>query len=147
MGPDAAIYYAAIGSGKIYRINPPPAKYFTLTPCRVLDTRNSNGSLGGPALVGGATRTFAIANQCGIPADALSVSVNVTITGPTAQGNLTFYPAGTPPPLVSTINYRVGQTRANNAVLPLGAGGDFVVLCIQASGSVHFILDVNGYFQ
>ncbi len=146
-GPEGAIYYAAIGSGKIYRINPPPAKYFTLTPCRVLDTRNSNGSLGGPALVGGAMRTFAIANQCGIPADALAVSVNVTITGPTAQGNLTFYPAGTPPPLVSTINYRVGQTRANNAVIPLGAGGDFVVLCIQASGSVHFILDVNGYFQ
>lgn len=85
--------------------------------------------------------------QCGIPADALSFSVNVTITGPTALGNLTFYPAGTPAPLVSTINYRPGQTRANNAVLPLGVNGDFSVLCIQASGAVHFILDVNGYYQ
>jgi glucose/arabinose dehydrogenase len=148
IGPDGAIYYAAIGSGKIYRINPPPtATYFTLTPCRVLDTRNPNGPLGGPALVGGANRTFAIANQCGIPAGATSVSVNVTITGPTAQGHLTFYAAGAPPPLVSTINYRAGQTRANNAILLLGAAGDFVVSCSQASGTVHFILDVNGYFQ
>ena len=148
MGPDGAIYYAAIGSGKIYRINsPPPANYFTLTPCRVIDTRNSNGPLGGPALAGGANRTFAIRNQCGIPAGATSVSINVTVTGPTAQGLLTFYAAGAPPPLVSTINYGAGQTRANNAILPLGAAGDFVVSCAQASGSVHFILDVNGYFQ
>jgi glucose/arabinose dehydrogenase len=147
IGPDRVVYYVAIGSGKVYRINPPPANYFTVTPCRVLDTRNANGPLGGPALVAGASRAFAIAGQCGIPADALSVSVNVTITGPTALGNLTFYPSGTPPPLVSTINYRPGQTRANNAVLPLGANGDFNVLCIQASGAVHFLLDVNGYYQ
>jgi len=98
-------------------------------------------------LAGGASRTFAIANQCGIPASATSVSTNVTITGPTAQGHLTFNPAGTPPPLVSTINYRAGQTRANNAILLLGAAGDFVVSCGQASGTVDFILDVNGYFQ
>ena len=122
-------------------------KFYTLAPCRVIDTRNPDGSLGGPALAGGASRTFAIANQCGIPASATSVSTNVTITGPTAQGHLTFNPAGTPPPLVSTINYRAGQTRANNAILLLGAAGDFVVSCGQASGTVDFILDVNGYFQ
>jgi predicted outer membrane repeat protein len=122
-------------------------KYFTLMPCRVFDTRNPNGPLGGPALAAGATRTFVITGQCGIPADALFVSVNVTITQPTALGNLTFYATGTPIPLVSTINYRPGQTRANNAVIPLGTNGGFDVFCIQASGTVHFILDVNGYFQ
>jgi glucose/arabinose dehydrogenase len=146
MGPGGAIYYAAIGSGKIYRISAPPANYFTLTPCRVLDTRNPNGPFGGPALAGGGNRTFAIANQCGIPAGATSVSVNVTITGATAQGHLTFYRAGAPPPLVSTINFSAGQTRANNAILPLGAAGDFVVSC-AGIGTVGFILDVNGYFQ
>ena len=96
--------------------------------------------------MGGSARTFAISNQCGIPAGATSVSVNVTITGPTAQGHLTFNPAGIPPPLVSTINYRAGQTRANNAILVLGQAGDFVVSCGQATGTVNLILDVDGYF-
>jgi hypothetical protein len=50
-------------------------------------------------------------------------------------------------PLVSSINYSPGQTRGNNAVLTLGAGGAVVVRCDQAEGSVHLLIDVNGYFQ
>jgi len=43
---------------------------------------------------------------------------------------------------------RVGQTRANNAVLTLGAAGDIVILCdMPGSGTVQVILDVNGYFE
>jgi hypothetical protein len=122
------------------------AGFFTLSPCRVLDTRNPHGPLGGPPLSSGSVRTFAIANQCGVPADATSVSVNVTIANPTAQGFLTFWPNGTSPPLVSMINFRAGQTRANNAILSLGAAGDFAVSC-AGSGTVDFILDVNGYFR
>jgi hypothetical protein len=96
--------------------------------------------------VGGSARTFAIANQCGIPADATGVAVNVTITDPSAEGHLTFYPTGVFPPLVSTINYRAGQTRANNAILILGPAGNFDVSCAGV-GTVDFILDVNGYFR
>jgi len=50
--------------------------------------------------------------------------------------------------LVSTINYGSGQTRTNNAVAALasdGSGGLEVVT--ESAGSVHFILDVNGYFD
>jgi hypothetical protein len=88
-----------------------------------------------------------IAGQCGIPATALSVSVNVTITQPTAGGDLRLYPAGSTLPPTSTINYRIGQTRANNGVVALGAAGDVGIRCDQTAGTVHFILDVNGYFQ
>jgi len=112
----------------------------------VIDTRNPAGPLGGPALAGGSARTFVVVNQCGIPADATSVSVNVTITSPSGEGHLTFYPTGVSPPLVSTINYRPGQTRANNAILALGPAGNFDVACVSF-GSVDFILDVNGYFR
>jgi hypothetical protein len=119
---------------------------WTVAPCRVIDTRNPDGPLGGPALATGPARTFAIANQCGIPADATAVSVNVSITGPSAAGFLTFYPTGVSPPLVSTINYRAGQTRANNAILSLGPAGDFDVSC-AGGGTVDLILDVNGYFK
>ena len=148
MGPDGAIYYAAIGSGKIYRINPPPATYFTVAPCRVLDTRDADGPYGGPALSSGGERMFVFAGRCNIPATATAVMVNVAVTQPTAgPGFLTLTPAGTPPVNASTINYNAGKTRSNNAVVPLGVAGDMTIRCVQGSGTAHAVVDVYGYFQ
>jgi hypothetical protein len=45
------------------------------------------------------------------------------------------------------INFRKGQTRANNAVLLMNSTGEVSVRCDAASGSVHFLLDVDGYFE
>jgi len=87
------------------------------------------------------------AGQCGIPATARALSLNVTVTQPGAAGDLRFFPGGSVVPLVSTINYRAGQSRANSAVAVLGAAGDLTVLCDQGAGTVQLILDVNGYFQ
>ena len=123
-----------------------PGRFYTLAPCRVIDTRNAVGPFGGPALAANAERTFAVVGQCGIPADARAISVNLTVTQPTAQGHLSIYPAGGPIALVSAMNYRADQTRANNAIVLLGASGDFTVSCSQLGGTTHFILDVNGYF-
>ncbi|HTO87601.1 MAG TPA: CSLREA domain-containing protein [Thermoanaerobaculia bacterium] len=50
-------------------------------------------------------------------------------------------------PVVSTMNYGAGQTRANDAIVPLGPSGDIIVHVDQSSGTVHFIVDVNGYLQ
>jgi hypothetical protein len=122
------------------------SSFYTVTPCRVADTRDPNGPQGGPALSAGTPRTFMVAGRCEIPPTASSVSVNVTVTQPATQGHLTLFPVGSSPPLTSTINYRAGQTRANNAIVPLGSGYINVVSG-QPSGTVHFILDVNGYFE
>ena len=73
--------------------------------------------------------------------------MNVTVTGSTAPGDLRLYPAGSDLPLVSTINYSAGQTRANNAVVVVGSDGKIGVHSDQPSGTVNFILDVNGYFE
>jgi hypothetical protein len=126
---------------------PPPAlAFYTVTPCRTVDTREA--ALGGPAPVAaGSDRVFALAGPCGVPATAKAVSLNLTVTRPTVAGNLRLYPAGTPLPLVSTINYSAAQTRANNAIASLNALGQVAVRCSQASGTVHVILDVNGYFE
>jgi len=124
-----------------------PAAYYTLAPCRLIDTRGPYGSLGGPALVGGADRDFIVSGGCGIPQSASAIAANVTVTQPTAPGHLRFYAGGDPVPSVSTINYSIGQTRANNAVLSLGPNGDFVVRCGQSAGGVQLIVDVVGYFQ
>jgi hypothetical protein len=121
--------------------------YFTLAPCRVADTRSPIGPYGGPALAANANRTFVIANQCGIPLGARAVAFNFTVTQPTALGDLRVVPGGVGLPLVSVMNWRPGQTRANNAIVSLGPAGDILAHVDQASGTVHFIIDVNGYFQ
>lgn len=121
--------------------------FHTVDPCRMADTRGRDGSLGGPALVAGVDRNFKIAGTCGIPPTATAISANIAVVGSTAPGNLRLHAAGTPVPPVSTINYAAGQTRSNNAVAPLSPSGRLAVFVAQSSGSVHFVLDVNGYFE
>ena len=82
-----------------------------------------------------------------MPSSARAVSVNVTVTSPTALGDLKMFSAGTSVPVPTTMNYSAGQTRANNALVSLSGSGAIAVQCDQASGTVQFILDVNGYFE
>jgi hypothetical protein len=122
-------------------------QFHTLTPCRVVDTRTPNGSYGSPALASGSLRDFVMTGQCAIPNGARAISVNVTVLGGTDGGNLRFSP-GCNPPATSTVNWSMGQTRANNAVLSLDAGGRLTVApVILGNGSVQALIDVNGYFQ
>ncbi len=118
--------------------------FFTVTPCRVFDTRIDN-----TPLLSGATRVFTVAGQCGISPAAAAVSVNLTITEPTGAGFLTAFPGDAPRPSTSTINFVSGKNRGNNAIIPLAANGDGTLALfafVQGAGQVHAILDVNGYF-
>jgi hypothetical protein len=143
VGPDATAGAFAVTVG------PPSgstAGYYTVTPCRVFDSRDV--SLGGPsALIAGSVTPVSVVGRCGIPSDATAVALNVTVTAPTGQGHLTLFPSGSAVPLVSTVNYVTGQTRANNAIMPLGSSGAVDVLIGQATGAVHVIVDVSGYFR
>jgi hypothetical protein len=123
--------------------------FFTLAPCRVVDTRNATGPLGGPALGAGASRPFTLTGTCGIPAAAAVVSANVTVVNPSASGDLVVYPAtlAIPPP-TSTISFRIGSTRANNAQLLLSSDGSGrVVAKNNAAGALHLVVDVDGYYR
>jgi uncharacterized repeat protein (TIGR01451 family) len=121
-------------------------RFYTLDPCRIVDTRGATAPLGGPSL-GPGSRSFYLVGSCALPSDAKAVSLNVTVTGPTQPGDLRIYPSGSALPLVSTINYSPGQTRANNAIAVLSASGGLAVQCDQAAGTVDLILDVNGFFK
>jgi len=125
----------------------PPApvatRFYSVTPCRVVDTRAAGS---GPALGAGLERTVAFSGACSVPSTARAVSLNVTVTQPTTAGNLVVFPTGAAPS-TSTLNYVGGQTRGNNAVVALGIGAAVNVRSNQPTGSVHVILDVNGYFQ
>jgi hypothetical protein len=122
------------------------ARLYTVSPCRVTDTREPPGT----PLAANSARTFAVTGTCGIPADARAVAVNATAVNPTDFGNLRLYPAGTAAPLASSLNFAAGLTRANNAIVPLGADGQIAVQCDMppgSSGATHFVLDVYGYFK
>lgn len=124
-----------------------PLAFYTVSPCRILDTRNVPSSFGGPALAPGRERIFTIAGSCDIPSTAKAVSVNLTVVA-SALGFLTLYPGDGANPGSSNINFAAGQTRANNAVLPVAADGSGTVTILNGStGANHLILDVNGYFQ
>jgi probable HAF family extracellular repeat protein len=125
----------------------PGQSFFTLTPCRLVDTRNPDGPLAGPALSAASDRTFIVTGHCGIPSGARAISANLTVTGPAVAGNLRAFPGGGAPPLASSINYSGGQTRGNNAIMRLGPDGSLTVRCAQATGTVHLVLDVNGFFK
>lgn len=125
---------------------PPSLLYYSVTPCRLLDTRVPGQ---GPALASGTPRIVTVTGACTLPATARAIAGNVTSAGLTGAGNLNLYAGDGAPPLTSALNFGAGQTRANNGVFPL-AGDGTGTLAIRATvtggGTVNVILDVAGYF-
>jgi hypothetical protein len=127
--------------------SPTPLDFYTLTPCRLLDTRQPGQ---GPALSSGADRLLVVPPTCGVPATARALAVNLTVVGATGAGFVTAYPAGVPLPPTSTLNFATGATRANNALLPLpldGSGGLLFRPIVTGGGTVHLLVDTVGYFE
>ena len=122
--------------------------FFPLTPCRVVDTRNANNPLGGPALQNGQQRDFPVlqATACNIPSSAQAYSFNVTALPQRGQplGYVTTWPAGSSRPVVSTLNAPTGTNTANAAIVPAGTGGD--IMAYASGNNTDLIIDINGYF-
>jgi sugar lactone lactonase YvrE len=118
--------------------------FYPVTPCRLGDTRNPAGLLGGPSLAAGDSRVFPLrASNCNLPSTAQAYSLNVTAVPHTTLGYLTIWPTGGSQPLVSTLNAPTGAVTANAAIVPAGGGGDVSVFVDDAA---DVILDVDGYF-
>jgi hypothetical protein len=131
----------------IHAIAPAPtpgATYHAITPTRVLDTRNGTGGLSGP-FTNHAARTFTVS---GVPSNATAVTGNLTVTGQTSSGYLYIGPVATNNPTSSTLNFPVGDDRANAVTVALGAGGTLSITFVAPSNgpSAHAIFDVTGYF-
>ena len=139
-----------------------PFQYYSLTPCRAVDTRITTQAVGGygPGLASGNRKSFPIQGNCSVPVGAKAVTVNVTVVKPTKQsslssGYLSIYPTdASPVPTVSTINWATGTTAiANGANVPLADQSlnpkDITVKAAlsPAVGIVDVIFDVTGYFE
>ena len=136
-------------SGACAAVIPPlagPIQFYTVAPCRVVDTRNADGPYGGPTFSAGLTRAFSIAGQCGVPVNATGISLNLTVADASTTGSLTLYPGTGTVPNTNTVSFAPGENRANNVTLGLTLG----VVSVkdhQTSGSVNVIMDVNGYYK
>lgn len=123
--------------------DPAALDFFPVTPCRVVDTRFGQA----PQLSAGQSRTFAVAGNCGVPLTAVAVSLNATAAQASKAGHISLTPAGCSAN-TSTVNFRAGRNRANNTILPLSDAGDLSAIAVfPGAGTVHLILDVNGYYE
>lgn len=129
---------------------PPPAAsdFYTLAPCRLVDTRNAAGPRGGPALAGQALRSFPMSGACGVPADAKAVAANVTVVSPAQAGHVGVYPGNSFALGTWVVSFSAGRTLGSLAVVTLATNGAGTVLVHnQSSGTVHVAIDVTGYFR
>ncbi len=122
--------------------------FYALSPCRLVDTRNSSGpDAGAPALAAGETRVVGTAQKCRVPATAAALSVNVTVTAPTAAGHFTLYAADGTLPVASQLSFAAGQTRAGATIVPLAVDATGFKVQNASAGSSQLVVDVNGYFE
>jgi hypothetical protein len=122
------------------------ATFTPLTPTRVLDTRYDIGLSG--AFADRTARSLKIAGAAGsgVPAGATAVTVNVTVVNQTAAGYLALTQTPTATPATSTLNFPLGDTRANGATVPLASDGSIGITFAGTSGaSTDVVLDVTGY--
>lgn len=119
--------------------------FYPLPPCRVADTRGTNGDLGGPYLKGQVPRDFPIleATSCNIPDTAAAYSLNFTAVPHGPLGYLTVWPTGQTQPNVSTLNAPTGTVTANAAIVPAGTSGQ---VSTYAYNDTDLIIDIDGYF-
>jgi hypothetical protein len=120
--------------------------FYPLAPCRVADTRNTNGPLGGPHLTANQERNFPVldASACDIPSSAQAYSLNFTVvprSGPVET--FTAWPYGQPKPVSSTLNAPTGTVVANAAIVSAGTSGE---IATWATNDTDLVIDINGYF-
>jgi PKD repeat protein len=127
-----------------------PTAFFVLSPCRLLDTRDAVGPLGGPSIGPGGSpdRVFLLVGTCGIPSDARSLVTNVTVTNVRFAGDLSVFGGNDSPNGTTSVSFRAGATRANANVVRLGTDGSGTIRVRNNSAApVDLVLDVSGYFQ
>jgi spore germination protein YaaH len=144
-GPTAQVIFDVTG---YFTPDTTGGTYVPLNPARILDTRNGTGGLPG-AFGSHVACAFQVAGAGGVPGNATAVTGNLTVTRQTAGGYLFMGPAPMNNPTTSTLNFPVGDDRANAVAVALGIGGRLSVTYVASSTgpTAHVIFDVTGYFQ
>jgi len=143
----AALAFVTLVSASKGQTTGGPYQLYTLTPCRLVDSRIN---LGATIFSGGATQNVTVKSRCAVPMTAKAVVINVTGIGPTVQGFFALWPSGTTYPGTSVLNLNAGEPAlGNGAIVGVSAGTPdlSVVFGTAGGGTSHVIIDVVAYFQ
>jgi hypothetical protein len=122
-------YFAPPAVGGVY--------FHTVTPCRVLDTRNNTY----PPFPG--TYTVSVqASSCGPPAAASAYVLNATVVPSGPVSYFALWPSGVAQPTVSTLNASDGAITSNMAIVPTNNGA----IDSYSPDATQLLLDLSGYF-
>jgi hypothetical protein len=134
---DVTGYFLADDSG---------ATYEPITAFRVLDTRVGTGLSG--KFVFNSPRTFQVTGVGGggVPDGATAVTGNLTVVGQTRRGFVSLTPTPDADPDTSTINFPLGDNRANGVTVQLSPTGSLSAVYKASGGSTDMIFDVTGYY-
>jgi hypothetical protein len=119
--------------------------FFTVRPCRVLDTRTTMSSVqvNTPTL-------FTVGGLCGIPPVASSLSLNATLIEQNVTVDLGIGAGDDPPPTTNVVSTNPQHAVvAGAAVIPLSVDGQGTLQVLanaSSGGATDLLLDVNGYF-
>ena len=128
------------------------ATYTSVTPNRIVDSRRGT-ALNITTLTSGVAKKITVTNRTpadltrNIPSTAVAVTGNLTVVNARSGGFVALTTTPTNNPLVSTINFPAGDTRANGVTIPLASDGTLGVTFVGARGTTADVLfDVTGYF-
>jgi hypothetical protein len=129
----------------VSRLQTGGSTYVPITPLRVLDSRVNVGTTG--SFLANSAKSFQVTGVGTIPADAIAITGNVTIIGQQAAGYVSVTTTPTNTPTSSSINFPLGDVRANNVTAPLSSAGQLSAVYKAATGKrTHIAFDVTGYF-
>ncbi len=122
-------------------------EFVSLEPARVLDTRESGETIDDRfekvgRMLAEDVIELDVTGRAGVPDDAASVVLNLTMIRPDSNGFMTLYPCGTRPN-ASLMNAPAGGgVVANEVVAKVSAAGS---VCIYTSVGTHVAADITGY--
>ena len=130
-----------------------------VTPCRIFDTRTSQGGTGPIPAAG--IKGFAVwgqtsfsaqggaAGNCGLVAtnNTAAVAVNLTVVLPAAGGFITAYPSGVTVPNAATVNFNAGDVKGNFTIVKVQQAGSAPNLNVYSSSLTDVVGDVVGFYS
>ncbi len=144
--PSPAPFGESVKSNEaVYVDTTPTGTYYAVSPERIVDSRVGLGIAG--ALKSGVAASFGVAGVAPhVPANAIAITGNLTVTRATAGGYVRVGSslAGS----TSTINFPAGDDRANGITMALDPNGKLSAVYRSSSSrdTVHMVLDLTGYF-
>jgi hypothetical protein len=110
-----------------------------VVPCRLFDSRETPNA----GRLDASTWRVQVTGRCNVPVGARAAALVITATDPVAPGFISVWPAATPRPLISNLNYEPGNILANSAVVQLPASG---AVDVYTHAPVDVVIDVTAVF-